>query len=96
MVLKLLSPPSTVVALLWPSLQILPTSILFLGSDSRLISMGHYNYYSILHQQFPLQLAYGVTVHHVQGCTVQKAVVCLGEKLFASGQALKTLNDLVL
>ena len=93
MVLKLLSPPSTVVALSWPSLQILPTTILFLGSDGRLISVGHY---SILHQQFPLQLAYGVTLHHAQGCTVQKAVVCLGEKFFASGQALRTLNDLVL
>ena len=58
--------------------------------------------YSILRQQFPVQLAYGVTVHRVQGCTVQKAVVCLGEKFFASGQAyvalsrVRNLSDLVL
>ena len=56
--------------------------------------------YSILRQQFPLQLVYGVTVHRVQGCTVQKA--CLGESFFASGQAyvalsrVRTLQDLVL
>ena len=36
--------------------------------------------YSIMHQQFPIQLAYGITVHHAQGCTVQKAIVCLNTK----------------
>ena len=58
--------------------------------------------YTILRQQFPMQLAYGVTVHRVQGCTVQKAVVRLGETFFASGQAyvalsrVRSLQDLVL
>ena len=38
--------------------------------------------YSILCQQFPLQLAYGVIIHCVQICTVQKAIVCLGSTIF--------------
>ena len=41
-----------------------------------------------MRQQFPIQLAYGVTVHRVQGgCTVQKAIVCFNHKFFESGQA---------
>ena len=57
--------------------------------------------YSIMRQQFPLQLAYGVTVHRIQGCTIQKAIVCLNSK-FESGQAyvalarVTKLEDLVL
>ena len=47
--------------------------------------------YSIMRQQFPIQLAYGVTVHRVQGCTVQKAIVCLNSKFFESGQAYMLL-----
>ena len=58
--------------------------------------------YSILRSQFPVQLAYAVTVHCVQGLTVGNAIVTLNHNFFASGRAyvalsrIRKLEDLTL
>lgn len=57
---------------------------------------------SCTRKQFPLQVAYGITIHKSQGVTVDKAVVDIGDSEFALGltyvalSRVKTLDGLLI
>ncbi|CAH1769438.1 2471_t:CDS:1, partial [Entrophospora sp. SA101] len=42
--------------------------------------------------QFPIQNAFGITVHKTQGLTLPSISVCLDQQIFAHGQAYVTLG----
>jgi len=43
-------------------------------------------------QQFPIVLAYGITIHKSQGLTLEHAIIYLGKEVFASGMAYVALS----
>ena len=48
--------------------------------------------YYVSRTQFPLILAYGVTIHKCQGLSLNCAIVDLSEKVFADGMAYVALS----
>ena len=51
------------------------------------------NYY-VYHTQFPLILAYAVTIHKCQGLSLDCAIIDLSDKVFADGMAYVALSRL--
>lgn len=83
------------------------SSLVFLGCDASIVlvfaNLSRFDYRGVActRRQFPLRLAYGITVHKSQGLTLSKAVMNLARKEHALGLSyvavsrVKTLQGLL-